>query len=181
MANKTPEQLQQAFGFLTVGELDFLKSLVKTLPENPVIVNIGAGPGTSTSTFLYYRRDATVYSVDKQFLSNPHGSLEGEQTALKEMGLRESEGYNFIIGDSKDVGKDWTGGAVDMVFVDGDHTYEGCRGDIEAWLPHLKIGGIMALHDFTRAEYMEVESAVADTLMDKERIGLVDTLIAFRK
>jgi predicted O-methyltransferase YrrM len=35
----------------------------------------------------------------------------------------------------------------DFVFVDGDHTYEGLRGDWEAWSPLVGPGGIIALHD----------------------------------
>lgn len=38
-------------------------------------------------------------------------------------------------------------GTVDFVFVDGDHSYEGCLADIKAWLPKLKPGGVMAGHD----------------------------------
>jgi hypothetical protein len=30
--------------------------------------------------------------------------------------------------------------------VDGDHSYEGCAGDLDAWWPTLRSGGIMAGH-----------------------------------
>src|SRR5690606_1861781 len=29
-------------------------------------------------------------------------------------------------------------GAVDLIFIDGDHSYTACRADIEAWTPFLK-------------------------------------------
>jgi predicted O-methyltransferase YrrM len=48
---------------------------------------------------------------------------------------------------SQDLGRSWRGGPVDVVFVDGDHSYEGCREDVEVWAPHLASGGALALHD----------------------------------
>jgi hypothetical protein len=36
----------------------------------------------------------------------------------------------------------------DLVFLDGDHTYEGLMADINAWLPLVRIGGILCGHDF---------------------------------
>lgn len=36
----------------------------------------------------------------------------------------------------------------DLVFIDGDHTYEGALEDIDLWLPKVKPGGILAGHDF---------------------------------
>jgi predicted O-methyltransferase YrrM len=48
---------------------------------------------------------------------------------------------------SQDVGRDWGGGPADMVFVDGDHSPEGCREDWEMWHRHVRPGGTMAFHD----------------------------------
>jgi hypothetical protein len=48
---------------------------------------------------------------------------------------------------SQDVGRSWTGGDVDLVFIDGDHSPQGCREDWEAWHPHVSPGGAVAFHD----------------------------------
>jgi predicted O-methyltransferase YrrM len=53
-------------------------------------------------------------------------------------------------------------GSVDFVFVDADHSYEGCKQDIHAWLPKVKHGGILAGHDYGWAG--SVQRAVHDTL-----------------
>lgn len=39
-------------------------------------------------------------------------------------------------------------GDVDMVFIDGDHSYESVRADIRAWRPRVRAGGILAGHDY---------------------------------
>jgi predicted O-methyltransferase YrrM len=51
------------------------------------------------------------------------------------------------IARSQDVGKRWRGGDVDLVFVDGDHSPEGCREDWEVWHRHVRAGGSLAFHD----------------------------------
>lgn len=51
---------------------------------------------------------------------------------------------NFIRGDSKKV--KWNK-KIDVLFIDGDHTYEGCKADIEKYAPFVKPGGCILFHD----------------------------------
>jgi len=39
--------------------------------------------------------------------------------------------------------------SVEMCFIDADHTFEGVTGDMKAWWPKIKPGGVMAGHDYT--------------------------------
>ncbi len=48
---------------------------------------------------------------------------------------------------SEDVAHRWTGGPVDLVFVDGDHSEQGVRTDWELWSPLVGQGGLMLFHD----------------------------------
>lgn len=43
-------------------------------------------------------------------------------------------------------------GSLDFVFIDADHTYTGCKTDIDAWLPKLKNGGLLCGHDYKNTE-----------------------------
>lgn len=43
-------------------------------------------------------------------------------------------------------------GDVKFIFIDGDHTYEGVKKDIEAALPLLSKGCVLAGHDYGNAE-----------------------------
>jgi predicted O-methyltransferase YrrM len=38
-------------------------------------------------------------------------------------------------------------GAVDLLFIDGDHGYDGVRADFENYAPLVKPGGLIAFHD----------------------------------
>ena len=51
--------------------------------------------------------------------------------------------------------------SVGLVYIDGDHTYEGARADIDCYLPKLVKGGIMAFHDAKNPTY-GVEAAIWD-------------------
>jgi hypothetical protein len=39
-------------------------------------------------------------------------------------------------------------GSLDFVFIDGDHSYDGCWRDILHWTPKLKKGGLLCGHDY---------------------------------
>lgn len=48
---------------------------------------------------------------------------------------------------SHDVAAHWSGGEVDLVFVDGDHSEAGCERDWASWSPLVRVGGRVAFHD----------------------------------
>ena len=39
---------------------------------------------------------------------------------------------------------------LDFIFIDGDHSYEGVKADLENWVPKIKPGGVLIGHDWTR-------------------------------
>lgn len=146
------QNLRDAFKYLYPNELPALKRLVASLPPDPVVINIGAGAGTSGLAIVETRADVTLYTIDVQDESSPFGCLEAERQVFERAGYSRLSNTRWfqIKGDSVQVGRGWPFGPVDMVFVDGDHSYEGCRGDIEAWLPHIKPGGLLAIHDYNK-------------------------------
>ncbi len=38
--------------------------------------------------------------------------------------------------------------SLDFVFIDADHSYEGCSADLKAWVPKVKESGFVSGHDF---------------------------------
>jgi cephalosporin hydroxylase len=42
------------------------------------------------------------------------------------------------------------GAPLDLLLIDGDHTYEGVKQDFEMYSPFVKPGGIVALHDIAK-------------------------------
>lgn len=62
---------------------------------------------------------------------------------------------------SVDAAKDFEDESVDLVFIDGDHTFNGCLSDIDAWWPKLKLGGVMLGHDYCADKYGVVQAVKA--------------------
>lgn len=52
-------------------------------------------------------------------------------------------------------------GYLDIVFVDADHSYKAVKADIIAWLPKIRLGGILMGHDYN---YGSVQKAVNEVL-----------------
>lgn len=40
----------------------------------------------------------------------------------------------------------------DFIYIDADHSYDGCLRDLNCWYPKIKNGGILAGHDFITPE-----------------------------
>lgn len=102
------------------------------------VLEIGVFEGASTSAFLcgVGGRGGHVYSVDMNpacadvFAGNPQ--------------------WTFIRGDSRrDARKvmESIPGAIDVLYIDGDHSYLGCLADLLIYTPLVRRGGIVMVHD----------------------------------
>ena len=62
----------------------------------------------------------------------------------------------------------------DLIFIDGDHSYEGCKVDLENWWPKVKPGQILCGHDYCFPEKnplnFGVKQAVDEFIKDREDI-----------
>ena len=188
------ELLRDAFRYMYPKELPYFKELIQGInKKDPVIINIGAGAGTSGLAALESREDAIVHTIDVTDEPNPLGCLSGERLVVGQAGLDHLADVRWFQhhGDSKAIGRKWMI-KVDMVYIDGDHTYEGCRGDIEAWLPHLRTGGLIVIHDYGKQDLpvnefgphpkvlMEIDRAVDELLTGKyKKRGRVDSMVVF--
>lgn len=57
-------------------------------------------------------------------------------------------------------------GSLDFVFIDGDHSYNGCKTDIKLWLPKIKPGGWIGGHDYKhekRPDLHGIDKAVEES------------------
>lgn len=76
------------------------------------------------------------------------------------------------------------GEPIDLLFVDGDHSYAGLRDDWLSWSPLMKVTGIVALHDSRSCRSRRIEDAgsvryTREVIMRDpafELIEVVDTL-----
>ena len=57
-------------------------------------------------------------------------------------------GATLIRAFSADAAKQFKDGTFDAVYIDGNHSYEGCTTDLFAWVPKVRPGGIVSGHDY---------------------------------
>lgn len=62
----------------------------------------------------------------------------------------------------------------DFIFIDGDHSYSGCKKDIRVWLSKVKPGGFIGGHDYDHPDQGEVKKAV-DELFPKVELDVNHT------
>lgn len=97
---------------------------------------------------------------------------------------RTTEPWGNVIvavrGDSKTVELPFSE-PIDLAFIDGDHTYEGCLADAQRFAPRLRDGGRLVLHD--HAWYSGVAHVVGDLLRQEQWIieSVAANLIVLRK
>lgn len=127
---------------LEVLEAAYLFRLVRSL-EDPLVGEIGRFKGGST--FLLAAAGARVVSIDND-LERQAVDAPPLARALERYGLRDR--VEIVIGDSRTYPVER--GTFDLVFVDGDHRYEGVRADFEHWWPAVANGGHMLFHDAER-------------------------------
>ena len=51
-----------------------------------------------------------------------------------------------VVGRSSAISR-WWRTPLDLVFVDGGHTDEAAQADFRGWAPHVRLGGVLVIHD----------------------------------
>ncbi len=128
-------ELKAQPGAFSVYDMEILVPEVEKLELGETYMEIGVDKGKSLSVVkMVANPGVRIYGVD----INRPSELDPFLNANSDVA--------FIQKDSVDVAKYWLG-EVSVLFIDGDHSYEGCKRDIEAWYPHMKKGGVMLFHD----------------------------------
>jgi predicted O-methyltransferase YrrM len=182
-------------------ERGYLFQLASDTPAGACVVEIGSWMGASTCFLAAGLKgeSAMVYAVDNfQGLSTCGDDSAWYHRHFKKLGTSstlEIFRANFaalglsartepIVSDSLAAARSLAAlrGTVNLIFIDGDHSYAACRADIEAWLPFVRPGGVIAFHDFgSRAD--GVTRAIFETIKAgrfAEIVGVAGTIIAFR-
>lgn len=129
------------------GHRNFAEWLVSYLkPE--VIVDLGVDWGFSTFCFAM-PRIGHVYGVDTFEGDDYTGKPEGDNyqyVLSKREKLFMEDNVTFIKGYFDDVAKTWNK-KIDILHIDGDHSYEAVKNDFETWSKFVSDDGVILLHD----------------------------------
>jgi predicted O-methyltransferase YrrM len=150
-----------------VDDVDLIIELVGTLPDKPVIADIGAGSGTTALAIFAGNKDAEVHTID----SNPE-NIDWARRALEP--YYDLTLWEGIECDSLQASLLFPEDAFHMIMLDTSHEYYYTKYEIEAWLPRLKLGGVFWFHDYIGTGVRQaVDEAVEAGLFEPiEQVGL---------
>lgn len=69
-----------------------------------------------------------------------------------------SASVRLIPAMTADAAKVWSE-PIDFLYIDADHSYDGVMADLEAWVPHVRSGGLIVGDDYGNAIYPGVARA----------------------
>lgn len=125
---------------------------------------VGAEIGVSTGRFSRFlcglSPDFMMLGVD-EWIERPANTGPGQETYIGWNGdrwYRDLRAFSeqYLGGrltlrrqDSVEAAKYVHDASLDFVFIDAEHSYEGCTRDIAAWDPKVRKGGIVCGHDYS--------------------------------
>lgn len=183
------KKLLRISGQLTSNEASFLYEIAKGIGNDLAIVEIGTYQGKSAiilaSAIKATGSNSTVFAVDPH---NRYVGPMGGEYGPSDMASLYSNITMFGVGhivkviglDSASASAGWLINNIGLLWIDGDHSFEGVTSDIHSWLPFVKPNGLVAFHD---SDYHEVHQAIerARQVHNLRYIQKVDSITLFAK
>lgn len=183
-------------GWLTNEEAFGLYSIAKSISQKkePIVVEIGSWKGKSTFCIAMGLQKGEINCIDPFNAAGEDGSREiyennmGEKSLLEQFQenlstipacviIKTLQGYSsqFINSFSK----------IDFLFIDGDHSIEGCKFDFVEYEKFIRSGGFLAFHDYDPNRTDFGPTWVIENLVSKYKVYShyqnYDSLCVFRK
>lgn len=145
------EKIQGAFTFL-----ELYNNMVQKF-DNAIFVEIGVWKGKSTiymaEKIMETRKNIQLWAVDifegNTGMANGQDKIPGNILQVYYKNIEPVKEYiHTIVGNSTEVHSQFQDENIDFIFIDGDHRYEAVKKDLKGWFPKLKIGGVIAGHDY---------------------------------
>jgi SAM-dependent methyltransferase len=158
-------------GWMTRPELEVVAAAAAAVPENGLIVEIGSFAGRSSVHWAANSHPSVeIYCIDPfDYVLDDYSyeHMQGDRTNVRgrpsgELFIEHTEAWAERLVPLAQLSPppSWDRPA-DVIFVDGDHTAEGVRRDLEFWIDHLKPSGRLLGHDWDDPRVREAVEAFA--------------------
>ena len=135
-----------------LGDVGWLLYGLVRLSRPEVCVEIGSASGKSACFIGMALREnhmGKLYAIDPHrptTWNDPEAvdSYPMIQRNLRRFGVQER--VEIVRATSEEAARSWHA-PIDVLFIDGDHSYEGVKGDWERFSPFVKPSGIVVFHD----------------------------------
>lgn len=140
---------------------DVIIPSIEQVPENGVYVEIGVFIGGIVCTVgqvaKNLKKKIDIYAIDTFLCNNVSIESRRQVNCYRDFyqefinninKVNIADIVNTIRGDSLDVVDSFKDQSIDVLFIDGDHTFPKTRDELRKYLPKVKIGGKIIGHDF---------------------------------
>ncbi len=123
--------------------------------DNCNFLEIGTADGANALRISKEFSPKKLWLIDPYEFQNDRSADRGHNQMIhnrafnKAKNILHDQSCEFIVNYSKNVVDRFKDEFFDFIYVDGDHSYEGCKADLDMYYPKLKKGGVMSGHDFT--------------------------------
>jgi len=134
------------------GHRVFAEFLVKIIKPK-TIVELGVDYGFSTFCFAnsLQNTDGIIYGIDL-FEGDTHtGFRNTYNKVIENINMHNLTNIKIVKGEFSEIAKIWNL-PIDILHIDGLHTYNAVKNDYEKWSKFLKNDGIILFHDVTSFE-----------------------------
>ena len=136
-------------------------SVLRAIPKGAICAEIGVWKGDFSERIRATAQPRALHLVDPwRFVAAYPQRWYGGAAARNQDDMDRL--YQDVLGrfagdsdvtihrmDSRRAARRLAGTTFDWVYIDGDHSYEAVRDDLQAWAPRIRPGGVLAGDDYT--------------------------------
>lgn len=122
-----------------------LLEMVRELKPTAMLEVGAAGGGTTFLLAGAAAPDATIITLDLSFNKSRQAAVNCFAQAGQQMICLKHDSHTMDARQA--VEASLKGRALDLLYLDGDHSYEGVKADFELYSPLVRPGGIIVFHD----------------------------------
>jgi hypothetical protein len=164
---------------------ELYNSMVEKFPSGSKFIEVGSWKGKSAAyiavEIINSKKDIKIDCIDLwadcidswKGISEDQKDEHVKSNYLYELFIKNISSLSNIINpirmDSISASKIYKDNTIDFIFIDANHDYDNVKKDIEAWFPKVKIGGVIAGHDYTKY-WPGVVKAVNDFFVKKNTL-----------
>jgi len=159
--NEVYEKVKHIRAGCHTSELEKIYNLACEVPQDGLIVEIGSYFGSSACMMAQTGKQIICIDCFKAGFDG----FGDDKVYMEDEFKKNISPYSNIklYNNLSNTAKKWVRKPIDLLFIDGDHSYEGVKADIQNYLFKVKEGGKIVFHDYASSHH-GVKKA-ADELM----------------
>jgi hypothetical protein len=142
---------------------EMILSLEKRLPRNPVICEIGVALGDFSEFLLNSLRPRDFIGMDlfglhglETLWGRPTREIFGGKTHVDYYRNRfASHPVRVVEGDSAAALASLPDASIDLIYIDGDHSYEGVKRDTAQAIRKVRPDGLLVFNDYIMYDHLQ--------------------------